>query len=162
MKYRRDSAQYRIYGKDYSKIGIYSVTICTLRETNPFGEIDSGKMILNEYGKIVDDNWNNLLTAFNTIELDEFVVMPNHFHGIIKIIIDGGKPLGEMVRYFKARSCRMIHKAGFEDFAWKPRYYDNIIRNNYELNNVEWYIRKNPKKVEEELEKIRNGFDKAQ
>ena len=50
-----------------------------------FGQIQNGQMILNEYGKIVEQCWNNLSNHYDNIELDAYVIMPNHFHGIIFI-----------------------------------------------------------------------------
>ena len=50
-----------------------------------FGQIQNGQMILNEYGKIVEQCWNNLSNHYDNIELDAYVIMPNHFHGIILI-----------------------------------------------------------------------------
>ena len=59
------------------------MTICTKNRENYFGEIVDGKMILNEYGKIAEQNWKNILNHYQNVDIDEFVVMPNHIHGII-------------------------------------------------------------------------------
>jgi len=82
-KYRIESTRLPDY--DYSKPGGYFVTICTQNKTHCFGEIDNGKMILNEYGKIVENCWKKIPEHFTHITLDYFVIMPNHTHGIIII-----------------------------------------------------------------------------
>jgi len=75
----------RLQGYDYSQNGAYYVTLCTQNRECLFGEIVKGEMILNEYGKTVKQCWNNLLNHYDNIELDAYVIMPNHFHGIILI-----------------------------------------------------------------------------
>jgi len=82
-KYRIESA--RLPGYDYSQYGAYFVTIVTHNRENFFGEIVNGKMLLNEIGKIVLHCWNDLPNHYENIILDEFVIMPNHVHGIIII-----------------------------------------------------------------------------
>lgn len=73
----------RLRGYDYAQAGAYFVTICTHQRECLFGEIVAGKMILNQVGKIVQWEWENLAQRFPFIELGAFVVMPNHFHGIL-------------------------------------------------------------------------------
>ncbi len=70
---------------DYSTPHWYFVTICTQNHRELLGEIVKGKMILNEYGEIVQKQWLWLKEHFEYIELDEFIVMPNHIHGILVI-----------------------------------------------------------------------------
>ena len=77
--------QLRIKGHDYSGYGPYFVTICTKEKNCVFGEVDGSEMKLNPMGKMVEKWWNELTNKFPDIELDQFVVMPNHFHGIIAI-----------------------------------------------------------------------------
>jgi REP element-mobilizing transposase RayT len=73
----------RLRGYDYSREGLYFITICTQNRECLFGEITNGKMILNEYGKIVETEWNDLKNRYPHIELYEYCVMPNHFHAIV-------------------------------------------------------------------------------
>jgi len=75
----------RLQGYDYSQNGAYFITLCTHNRECLFGQIQNGQMILNEYGKIVEQCWNNLSNHYDNIELDAYVIMPNHFHGIILI-----------------------------------------------------------------------------
>ena len=82
-KYRIEST--RLKGWDYSSEGSYFVTICTQDRDNLFGRVANGKMELNQYGKIVNQCWFDLPNHYDNIRLDEFVIMPNHVHGIIII-----------------------------------------------------------------------------
>ncbi len=75
----------RLKGYDYSQTGAYFVTICTQNWLHLFGEIANEAMVLNDAGMMVVKWWNELRNKFQDIELDEFVVMPNHFHGILQI-----------------------------------------------------------------------------
>jgi REP element-mobilizing transposase RayT len=75
----------RLQEYDYSQNGAYFVTLCTQNRECLFGKIVNGEMILNEQGKIVEQCWNDLSNHYNNIVLDAYVIMPNHFHGIIFI-----------------------------------------------------------------------------
>jgi putative transposase len=85
----------RLKGYDYSQAGYYYVTICTQDRNCVFGEIINGKMMLNESGKIVENCWFDLPNHYNNIELNEFIIMPNHFHGIICITMGTGDILAD-------------------------------------------------------------------
>lgn len=85
----------RLPGYDYSQPGAYYVTLCAYNRECMFGEIINGEMILNENGRIVENCWLDLPNHYQNIQLDYYIVMPNHFHGIIMINsvccgIDGG------------------------------------------------------------------------
>ena len=73
----------RLKGYDYSRAGMYFVTICVQKHTCLFGKIIDGKMILNDAGKMVEKWCTELSHKFSDIVLDAYVVMPNHFHVII-------------------------------------------------------------------------------
>jgi len=75
----------RLKGYDYSQKGLYFITICTQHRSHIFGKIEKGKMILNEYGEIAAEEWEKSEEIRNEIELCEYIVMPNHFHGIVRI-----------------------------------------------------------------------------
>jgi putative transposase len=85
-KYRIESS--RLRGFDYSTPGAYFVTICTKNHVCVFGEIAGGKMILNETGKTASKYWHEISDHFPSVALDAFVVMPDHVHGIIRIMDD--------------------------------------------------------------------------
>jgi REP element-mobilizing transposase RayT len=83
MKPKRRSI--RLPGYDYASAGWYFVTIVCHKRQNLFGEIHNGQMVLNAAGKMVEECWFNIPKHFPNTELHEFVVMPNHVHGIIEI-----------------------------------------------------------------------------
>ena len=90
----------RLKGYDYSCPGAYFITTCVQNREHLFGEIKTGRMITNANGDIVSRIWFDLVNHYGNIVLDEFVVMPNHFHGIIMITghdgnaADGGGGVG--------------------------------------------------------------------
>jgi len=82
-KHNRQSI--RLKGYDYAQSGLYFITICCHNRACVFGHIENGIMIMNQYGKIAHNHWKKTIEIRNNIELHEFVVMPNHIHGIIQI-----------------------------------------------------------------------------
>ena len=85
----------RLKGYDYSRAGLYFVTIITHHRLPLFGEIMDGEMILNAVGMVAENTWFDLVNHVSNITLHEFVVMPNHVHGIIEInqsVRAGSKP----------------------------------------------------------------------
>lgn len=75
----------RLKGYDYSKEGLYFITLVCQNRLPLFGKIDNGVMLLNDAGKMIELEWLKLKSRFPNIELHEFVVMPDHFHGIVEI-----------------------------------------------------------------------------
>lgn len=167
---------------DYSNPWWYYVTINTKDHTEYFGKIENGKMILNDLGNVVDNGWKEIPIHFKNVELDYYVIMPNHVHGIIIITecrdaincvstdnrtggITGLKnpqlnpnSLSNVIRQYKARCSFEIRKSN-PSFAWQPRFYDRIIRNEKELLNIRRYIEQNPLKWEFEKNNTENIFD---
>ncbi|MFH1190664.1 MAG: hypothetical protein V1670_00485 [Candidatus Omnitrophota bacterium] len=86
----RNRRSIRLAGYDYSRAGYYFVMVCVNERRNLFGDIDGGKIMLNGVGMMAEDIWNKLQQRFQFVELDEFIVMPNHLHGVIVIV---GAPL---------------------------------------------------------------------
>lgn len=153
----------RLEGYDYSTPGAYFVTICTHKRLDIFGKIEQALMLLNENGKILEYCWRDLINHYCYIKLDEFIIMPNHFHGIVWIVsrtssvfpvgcssklhptgnIQHGLP--EIIRGLKTFSSRRINEINPDlNFHWQRSYYDRIIRNEKELNNIRNYIIHNP------------------
>lgn len=133
-----------------------------------FGKIVDGKMVLNGNGVIVQNRWKWLGNQYPYVELDEFIIMPNHTHGII--VIDGClvgtgrdlslhsqkiKSLSEIIGAFKTTSSKEIHSNGLVDFKWQRSFYDRIIRNDKSLYQIRKYIHENPMKGERD----RNNLD---
>ena len=141
----------RLPGYDYSQEGAYFVTICIWQRQCLLGDIEERNMILNRYGQVVDFNWLNLTKVYPNIELDSFVIMPNHIHGII-VIKNRHKShgLSEIVRGLKTFSARRINKlravSGIP--VWQRGYYEHIIRNETTFSNIQEYIINNPYKWE--------------
>jgi REP element-mobilizing transposase RayT len=82
----------RLKGHDYTSPGAYFITICTHQRQCLFGKIVDGKMQLNEFGNWVDACWKRLPTHFSHLQLDRFVVMPNHIHGILVLTHNPNEP----------------------------------------------------------------------
>jgi len=154
----------RLKDYDYSHGGCYFVTICTKYRIDHFGEIVDGEMILNENGKIVNQQWLWIGEQYNYVFLDRFVIMPNHFHGILIIINDVGngrdrslpkiKSLSSLIGAFKTTSSKMIHQMGNNEFSWQKSFYDHIIRDEKDFYNIQEYIQNNPMQWEWDEENI--------
>ena len=150
----------RLAGFDYSNGGYYFVTICTKNRINCFGNIVDGQMVLNECGQIVEHQWIWLQKQYKYVELDEYVIMSNHIHGIIiidPVFVGNGrdhslhekiKSLSELIGAFKTTSSKLIHQLGMRTFHWQKSFYDHIIRNEHSLFRIQEYIRNNPAKWE--------------
>src|SRR5256885_1984130 len=130
----------RLPGYDYSQPGAYFVTICTHQRKCTFGVVENQAVLLSVSGGIVAYCWRALSDHFLFIELDTFVVMPNHVHAIVVIKdygqanvagSNGTKPrsLGSVIQNFKSISARKI-KQEFEKGAatiWQRGYYERVI-----------------------------------
>ena len=163
--YFRQSARLKNY--DYSKVGAYFVTVTVDGEGEIFGKIVEGKVRLNRAGDIIEKVWMNLPKQFTNVKLDEFVIMPDHFQGIVFlenmkeglmnqartkeknwILMKNKKDtLGKMIRAFKAKATKLIHEDGFKYFKWHRNYYDHIVRNENKLMIIRRYIKNNPFKL---------------
>jgi len=124
---------------------------------------------LNDLGKIVDKCWDDLPNHYPHIELDTFVIMPNHIHGIIMLHDDVGaglKPaptrkrhgLPEIVRAFKTFSSRHINQIRDTTGTpvWQRNYYEHVIRDETSLNDIRQYIIDNPLRWENDEENPTN------
>ena len=80
-KYRIPSA--RLLNWDYGADGAYFITICTRNREHYFGEIENGQMQLNEMGLLAKKYWLEIPKHFPSVELGNFIIMPNHIHGIL-------------------------------------------------------------------------------
>jgi REP element-mobilizing transposase RayT len=141
----------RLRGYDYSLPGYYFVTICVTGHQPLLAEIENRQLYLNDAGRIVDFSWNDLVNHYPDIALDEYVIMPDHFHGILRICPATNQPgkkrhgLPEIIRGFKTFSSRRINeKMPWVIFKWQKSYHDRIIRNDKELAQTRAYIINNP------------------
>jgi len=149
----------RLRDYDYSQPGAYFITICTKKRSCLFGEIEKDRMNVNHYGEIVRLSWLELPQHYTNVELDVFVIMPNHIHGIISLTDVGAglKPaptdssrdkqhgLPEIIRAFKTFSSRQINK--FRNMpgtsVWQRNYYEHVIRRDESLSKIREYIETN-------------------
>ena len=158
----------RLKGYDYTQPGAYFITICTYQRASLFGQVVDGEMAVNEWGKIVREEWFRTTRVRPYVELfdDEFVVMPNHIHGIIWIVDDkhvGAQrrcaptveitptnvvpgSLGAIIRAFKSIVTKRINTLRGTPGAsvWQRNYYEHIIRTERALNMIRRYIVENP------------------
>lgn len=156
----------RLAHHDYTSTGAYFITVCTKDRQHLFGSVVSEEVRLNQAGKAVKQVWFGLPAHYPLVELDEFVVMPNHVHGILWIVGDTGKPgpvgeglrpsptqakpvpsLTELVRAFKSFSAREINKLRKTTGSlWQRGFYEHIVRNDDDLHQHRTYIQNNPLK----------------
>ena len=159
MDYHRRSVRLKQY--DYSNNGYYFITICTQNRINVFGEIENNQMILNKNGLILKIWLLNLINRFGII-IDEYQIMPNHIHFIIKIVganhdspkkndelnirairespLHQRSMLSKIIGYLKMNVSKEI---GLK--IWQRNYYERIIRNEKEYLKIKEYIKLNPK-----------------
>jgi REP element-mobilizing transposase RayT len=164
----------RLKGYDYSQAGLYFITICCQDRICLFGDVVKGEIVLNEAGKMVETEWLNLPDRFKNIELHESVIMPNHFHGILKIVgvtlvvarnvgiaenqigqpqgIAPTKTIGDMMDAYKSittvnyiRGVKTLNWQPFNGKLWQCNYWEHIIRNEQSYRRISVYIINNPK-----------------
>ena len=164
----------RLKGYDYAQPGAYFVTVCTHQRAHTFGVVVDGEMRLNECGEIVRKEWFRSATIRREMELfpAEFVVMPNHIHGIVWIVdtddpgghhhtvtpdhvgAHGRAPLpqrrphslGSFIAAFKSATTKRINALRRTPGApvWQRNYYEHIIRTEQALDAIRRYIVNNP------------------
>jgi REP element-mobilizing transposase RayT len=153
----------RLDGFDYASEGAYFVTICTWRRVRQLARIADGVVDLNDDGKIVKAAWLDLPRYYPRIFLDEFVLMPNHVHGIL--FLDDGAALGEIgaglrpapslprkvrlgqvVGSFKSFSSRRINglHGSSGERAWRRGYCETVVRTKGHLTKLRRYVLGNP------------------
>jgi len=166
-RYRVEPARLRDW--DYSSPGYYYVTVCAYDRKEMFGKIVDDEMRLNGYGEIVTDEWRKSFEIRNELNGDEFIVMPNHIHGIVRIsgtsvethgraslqkqsehkngiAIRAPKSVSSFIAGFKSATTKRINQIRNTPghAVWQPRFHDRIIRNEKSLFQIRRYIRNNP------------------
>ena len=157
----------RLKDYNYSSAGAYFVTVCTLERKCIFGEIMNGQNQLSSIGQISKSCWLEIPNHFQNSSLDEFVIMPNHIHGVVLLadvaIVGAGhvqplneqihaskykhlvsKSLSSIIGSFKSSVTRICKQRQLGVLIWQRNYYEHIIRNERELNRVREYIINNP------------------
>ncbi len=159
MKYNPDihhRRSVRLKDYDYSSAGYYFVTICCFNRLPLFGEIKNGAMVLNDCGRIAHNEWLNTINKRENIQLNEFVIMPNHMHGIIHLTENfnkntnnqtgfqsPSKNLGAIVRGYKSAVSGQL-KEVLGHSAWQRNYHEHIIRNEQSYKQIAEYVVNNP------------------
>ena len=169
----------RLPGYDYTQPGAYFITIVTHQRMPLFGEIVDGEMRLNEYGQIVHAEWFQaaVVRPYVVLHRDEFVVMPNHVHGIIWIVDVGGGAtrvgatrrvaptpipprgpnagsIGAIIGQFKSITAKRINALRDTPGApvWQRNDYEHIIRDDHALARIRDYIQSNPQRWADDQE----------
>lgn len=179
LKHHRRSI--RLKGYDYSEPGIYYVTLTAHERTEIFGHLSAGQVQLNSLGEIVLDEWLRTPRVRSEVELDEFIIMPDHLHGIIIICEERNgvtrssinlvganshsprqvtpfrspsRSLGAIVRGFKGATTKRINEARRTPGVkvWQRNYYEHIVRDEKDLLRIQHYIRENPSRLAEKHE----------
>ena len=173
-RYRRRSI--RLQGYDYTSPNAYFVTICSYNHESLFGDVKMDKIVLNQFGRIIFEKWNQIPKYFKNTQIDQFIIMPNHLHGIVIIVTakhsseefteslnnkhknaSPSHPAGTMpdsvssiIQNFKSVTTRKINQIRKTSSAklWQRNYYEHIVRNEKELNQIREYIIDNPLKWE--------------
>lgn len=151
-------------GRDYSRPGWYFVTLGADYHRHFFGAIAGGEMRPNALGELVERFWNEIPQHYAHIQLGAWQVMPNHFHGPVRIVRPGRAGLGEVINLFKGSVTRAARRADLVQpviarhggkepeqrrvpgKVWAPNYYDVICFDADELAVRERYIRANPRR----------------
>jgi REP element-mobilizing transposase RayT len=153
----------RLRGYDYSQAGLYFITICTHERMPLFGEIIDGKMMPNETGMMAGKCWCAIPDHFPWAMLDEFIVMPNHVHGIITIGANDvgannhlplrhgtSRTIGSIVRGFKIGVTKWFRANTDVHVVWQRNYYEHIIRDEEAYLKIAEYIQTNPQRWSED------------
>lgn len=147
---------------DYASAGAYFVTTCTQDRECLFGQVANEQMVLNDIGLIVETEWLQTAEIRDNVFTDAYIIMPNHFHGILFVeemanvgatgpVAPTNKPkslqpntLGSIIGQFKSVVTKKIRQFGRINFKWQRGFYDRVIRNDDELNRIREYIIYNP------------------
>ena len=161
----------RLKGYDYTQSGAYFVTICTHRRYLWFGDVVDAAMVYTDVGEMAIERWLALPEHYSYVELDMYVVMPNHMHGIILINKSSAEndiatsvtisthkkglqagSLGVIIGTYKASVKRTLRRqqSHMDDTLWQTGFHEHIIRDEAGLNRLRRYILINPKKWEED------------
>ena len=192
----------RLKGFDYAEPGAYFVTICTENGISYLGNIVDGITISYPISDIIREIWQEIPQKFQCVDIDTFIIMPNHVHGIIiinrecrdlihqvpidnfiknnnvglmnqaptknhsidkkgclinqaliknryrtknwNLMQDSKRTVGKIIRYFKAKTAKIVHDKFFPSFQWQRNYYEHTVRSARELNSIREYIINNP------------------
>jgi putative transposase len=161
FKAHQNRKSLRLPNYEYTQEGAYFITILTVNRECLFGDVVQGEIRLNPIGNIVKDVWQSIPIHFPQASVDDFVIMPNHIHGIINLVgarhavpllnyEQFGKPISgsipTIIRSFKSEVTRRVnilrHTPGAK--LWQRNYYEHVIRNEKDFQALLEYIHLNP------------------
>jgi putative transposase len=156
----------RLKEYDYSAAGFYFVTICASERKCVLGAFHEGQVELSVIGETVRECWLAIPLHFAKVKLHEFVIMPNHLHGIVEIVAVGAQhaapllgkdsdvrnpafvkhgSLGATVRSFKPAVTRKARRElGWNGDVWQRNYFERVLRHGKEIADAGRYIAENP------------------
>jgi len=166
-QYRIPSTRWAAW--DYGCNAAYFITICAAQHIHHFGKIENGIVTLSILGQAAHQCWQEIPLHFPFVILDEFIITPNHLHGIVIInknvetqnlaslqVATSSQKFGtqsqniaSIVRGFKIGVTKFARPKNLS-FEWQPRYYDRVIRNMSELDRIRKYIYENPLRLGED------------
>jgi putative transposase len=178
-KYSKENGRknMRLQGYDYSRAGLYFLTIVVQNRLNLYGHIKNWKMILNDAGQMIEKWYREIENKYPDKNCHEMVVMPNHFHCIIENMeMDAhgpnnpendvnnkyglhnkkiGATISGVMDWFKTmttneyiRGVKNNNWNRFEGKLWQRNYYDHIIRNGSDYERISSYIIENAERWE--------------
>lgn len=142
----------RLKGFDYAKPRLYFVTICVQSRQPLFGNVCDGKMVLNDAGEMVKSCWEQIHQRYPSLSINQYVVMPNHFHAIVDLSSsDGTISMPSVIGAFKSISTNEYISGvrrglwmPFEKRLWQRNYYEHIVRGLMDYCRIIKYIQNNP------------------
>ena len=151
----------RLKGYDYRMAGSYFITICTVGKRCDGGEVvapahpgapgasprpTEPKCLLSPMGRIVRDEALRIPLHFSSVNIDSFIVMPNHVHLLLSIMVDGDSSLSGIIGRFKSVSTRRVNEACGTSGRklWQTGFYDHVIRDRSDFEGRCSYIERNP------------------
>ena len=144
----------RLQNFDYSTSGAYFITICTKDRENLFGPVGADSIS----ARMIEKTFLEIIDKYNGVDSPIYVVMPNHFHAIITILradMESAPTLSEIVQSFKRYSTieytKMVKEGILPPFnkqIWQRSFYDHVIRNQHDYENIVKYIYENPMRWE--------------
>ena len=173
----------RLPAFDYSRVGMYFVTICAVERRCIFGEIHGNAAELSPIGEIVRTCWIDVPTHFTNVKIETYIVMPNHMHGILtihsklpdadvqdktgKAMESFGRPtpksIPTIVRSFKSAASKRTRESGLVvgESIWQRGYYEHVLRNTREYVEITNYILQNPARWAYDEENLNRKSDVA-
>ncbi|MEW6490588.1 MAG: transposase [Thermodesulfobacteriota bacterium] len=156
LPHRRSS---RLPSFDYAQAGAYFVTVCTAGRRLVFGTVAGPTVDLNGVGRIIEEEWKRTAVLRPGVELDAFVVMPNHLHAVVLLPCGGSasaadrlrfqrspRTLGSLVAGFKAAATARVNALRGTPGAsvWQRGYFEHVVRDDAALDRIRTYISDNP------------------